>query len=90
MLITPTLECMLTEGEAVELGPEILGSDEGSIPETEIYLETEDGKRLKMLVDEFQDVFKAKSIRTETTHIEIKHILSISQLTEFHQLSYHN
>ena len=70
--ITPTSECMLTEGEAVELGPQIPGSDEGSIPETEIYLEREDRKRLKRLVDEFQDVFKAKPGRTETAHIEIK------------------
>ena len=69
--VTPIAECLWTDEDLQDLGPEMLRGAIGDVPEPEIYLEKEDRRKLRKLLVEYKDIFQSKPRRTSTTKLEI-------------------
>ena len=69
--VTPIAECLWTDEDLQDLGPQMLGGAIGDVPEPEMYLEKEDRRKLRKLLVEYKDIFQSKPGRTSTTKIEI-------------------
>ena len=70
--VTPIAECLWTDEDLQDLGPEMLGRAIGDVPEPEINLEKEDRRKLRKLLVEYKNIFQSKPGRTSRTKIEIK------------------
>ena len=71
--VTLIAQCLRTDDDFRDLGPEMLGSAIGDVSEPEIYLEKEHRRKLrKLLVEYKEDIFQSKPGRTSTAKIEIK------------------